>query len=172
MILAALGFILSVTAHCVSLAGVQLPGGGLVWALHAGIFVVWLPAVLVSAKVARYGKQRDFWKTVLAACPVWMRRGLYGLFAYAIINFAIFMVTTSHQMKSQAGAAPPSVIRGFSGHWMVFYGAAFVLLYSRVNAPELYCERKCPNGHSVPPLARFCPECGYAFPESVSGTQI
>jgi hypothetical protein len=163
MLVAAVGLALSVAAHCMSLAGIAIPGGGLVWALHVGIFIVWIPAVLVSLRSSRQMNRKDFWKTALAGCPVWMRRSFYGLFIYAIINFAIFMATTVNQPKPQMGPAPPSVIRGFSGHWMVFYGAAFVLLYSRINAPALFRERKCPNGHLVSHSACFCPECGYAF---------
>jgi len=65
--------------------------------------------------------------------------------------------------RDTTGDAPPSVVRGFSGHWMIFYGAAFAVLYSRIHAPELYRERKCPQGHTASPTARFCSECGYDF---------
>jgi hypothetical protein len=163
MLIAAAGLVLSVAAHCMSLAGIANPGSGLVWALHVGIFVVWIPAVLVSLRPSRQTIRKDFWKTALAGCPVWMRRSFYGLFIYAIINFVIFMATTANQPKPQMGPASAAVIRGFSGHWMVFYGAAFALLYSRINAPALFRERKCPNGHLASPSARSCPECGHAF---------
>jgi hypothetical protein len=170
MTIAAVGLVLSVAAHCMSLAGIEIPGGGLVWTLHVGIFVVWIPVVLVSLRTSRQSNRKDFWKTALAGCPIWMRRSFYGLFAYAIVNFAIFMVTAANQPKHQMGPAPASVIRGFSGHWMAFYGAAFVLLYSRFKAPALFRERKCPNGHLVSPSARFCPDCGYALSIPTSNT--
>ena len=164
MVLAAGGFILSVAAHLAALAGIAVPGGGLVWALHIGIFVVWIPTVLVSSRITRYSNRRDFWKTALAGCPPWMRRALYIVFGYALLNFILFIASTSGHPKP-VGAAPPSVIRGFSGHWMVFYGAAFATLYSVTHAPYLLRERRCPQGHAVAPTARFCPECGYAFPD-------
>jgi hypothetical protein len=164
MVLAGFGLALSIAAHCMALAGVPIPGGRLVWGLHIGIFVVWIPTVLTSMQTTRYANRKDFWKVALAGCPLWMRRAGYILFGYAILNFIVFMATTANQSKQQQiGDAPPSVVRGFSGHWMIFYGAAFAVLYSRIHAPELYRERKCPQGHTASPTARFCSECGYAF---------
>ncbi len=163
MVLAACGLALSIAAHCMALAGVLIPGGKLVWGLHIGIFVVWIPTVLTSKQMTRYANRKDFWKVALAGCPSWMRRAFYVLVGYAILNFIVFIAatTTQPQQQQQAGDAPPSVVRGFSGHWMIFYGAAFAVLYSRIHAPQLYRERKCPQGHTVLPTARFCSECGY-----------
>lgn len=153
-----------------ALAGAVIPGGKLVWGLHIGIFVVWIPAMYVSMRTTRLANRKDFWKVALAGCPDWMRRGLYVLFGYAALNFVIFMATTAGEHKQPTGDAPPSVVRGFSGHWMVFYGAAFAILYSRIHAPQFYRERKCPQGHDVSPAARYCSECGYEFPtETIQG---
>jgi hypothetical protein len=163
MMLAGCGFLLSVAAHLMALFGVPIPGGGLVWGLQIGIFVVWLPTVLVANRITRYTGRKDFWKVALAGCPVWMRRALYIVIGYAIFNFIFFIYSTSGHPKP-AGAAPLSVIRGFSGHWMIFYGVAFATLYSFIHAPHLFSERKCPQGHLASPTAKFCPECGYAFP--------
>jgi hypothetical protein len=164
MVLAACGLALSIVAHCMALAGVPIPGGKLVWGLHLGIFVVWIPTVITSMQTTRYANRKDFWKVALAGCPLWMRRGFYVLFGYGILNFLVFMATTANQPKQQqTGDAPPSVVRGFAGHWMIFYGAAFAVLYSRIHAPELYRERKCPQGHTASSTARFCSECGHDF---------
>src|SRR5436190_19920974 len=131
MVLAGFGLALSIAAHCMALAGVPIPGGKLVWGLHIGIFVVWIPTVLTSMQTTRYANRKDFWKVALAGCPLWMRRAGYILFGYAILNFIVFMATTASQPKQQQiGDAPPAVVRGFSGHWMIFYGTAFAVLYS------------------------------------------
>jgi hypothetical protein len=163
MVLAACGLVLSVAAHCMALAGIPVPGGKLVWSLHIGIFVVWIPTVLTSMQMTRYSNRKDFWKVTFAGCPVWMRRAVYALFGYAILNFIVFTASTGGQPKHLTGPAPPSMIRGFSGHWMVFYGMAFAILFSRIYAPQLYNERKCPQGHTASATARFCSECGYDF---------
>jgi len=167
--LAACGFVLSAGAHCLALANAAIPGGNFVWGLHIGIFVVWVPTVLLSLGVTRNANKKDFWKVVLAGCPVWMRRALYVVFAYAVLNFIVFMASTMSQHSHPTGEAPPVVIRGFSGHWMVFYGAAFAVLYSRIHASRLYRNRKCPQGHAVSPLARFCPECGSVISDAPEG---
>src|SRR6185312_9354330 len=92
MIAAGIGFALSVMAHLLALAGIEPPGGSLVWDLHAGIFVVWIPAVIVSMRTTRFSGRKDFWKVALSGCPVWMRRVFYVIFAYAIINFILFAI--------------------------------------------------------------------------------
>src|ERR1035441_582986 len=95
--------------------------------LHLGVFVVWIPAMLVSMK--RVGNRRkDWWRLVLKGSPEWMRYMVYGFFYYAMVNFAIFI------FQSPPGGFegnPPAVVwRGFSGHWMAFYSAALGILYS------------------------------------------
>jgi len=159
MALALIGFILSVAAHLAAVAGSPIPFGKSVWALHVGIFVVWLPTVLVAYRMTRGANRKDFWKVALVGCPKWMRMALYAVFGYAILNFVFFMATTSSQPQP-AGDAPPQVVRGFSGHWMIFYGAAFATLYSASVVGYSRMDRKCPNGHSATVTAKFCEECG------------
>lgn len=160
MAVAACGLALSLAVHVMALAGDPIPGNHLVWGLHAGIFLVWIPTLLASIRTMRCTNRREFWKVMLAGCPPWMRRAVFVLFGYAIVNFLLFLAAAPSLQNQQEGDLPPAVLRGFSGHWMIFYAAAFAVLYSWIRAPQLYRERKCPNGHVVPATARFCPECG------------
>jgi hypothetical protein len=162
MWIAGCGLVLSILAHVMALAGLAFPGGKLVWALHIGVFVVWFPTVVVLNSMPHVS-QKDIWKVAFAGCPRWMRQGAYALFGYAILNFVFFLATTAGESKQPAGDPPPSAIRGFSGHWMIFYAVAFCTLYSRVHAPHLYRERTCPQGHTASPTARYCSECGHEF---------
>jgi hypothetical protein len=166
LIIAAIGFILSVAAHTYGLMGWTIPGGNAVWSLHVGIFIVWIPTVLVGMRITRDGARKDFWKMALAGCPDWMRYGFYGVFAYAAINFILFIGATGHTRPQ--GDAPPSVVRGFSGHWMVFYYAAFAVLYSAIHSPQLLKTRLCPNGHPVSHADSFCPTCGAALTPAIA----
>ncbi len=159
MALAAIGLLLSIGVHIASLLGLQIPGGELVWSLHLGIFVVWFPAVLVAARANRGRPHGDYWKTVLSGCPLWMRYAGYALFAYAIANFLWFMATKGSQPHHK-GDGDASVIRGFSGHWLVFYGTAFAILYSAYRNPRLLQRQKCPDGHDVSGGDAFCSTCG------------
>lgn len=162
MWVAGCGLVLSMIVHGMALAGQAPPGGKLVWALHIGIFVVWLPTVIALNSMPHFNRN-DIWKVAFAGCPTWMRRGFYILCGYAVLNFVFVFAIAAGERKRSTGDAPPPVVRGFSGHWMVFYAAAFCILYSRGRAPHLYLERQCPKGHTAAPTARFCSECGHEF---------
>jgi hypothetical protein len=133
MIIAAAGFVLSLITHLMALIGKAPPGGGLVWGLHVGIFAVWIPTVLITNRKVQGVQRKVSWETAMLGCPTWMRRTLKVVFVYAIINFILFLLGTVGHPKP-VGPAPPSVVRGFSGHWMVFYGVAFSTLYAAFKA--------------------------------------
>lgn len=160
MLLSAIGLLLSVGSHLAALAGIPMPGGNLVWGLHGGIFVVWLPTVWIANRMARHGRRSDFWKLALSGCPNWARYFLYALFAYAILNFLYGMSVGVGRGKPNEAEGLGSEVRLFSGHWMVFYGAAFATLYSAIKRPELLRSHKCERGHDVSALDEFCSKCG------------
>jgi hypothetical protein len=160
MLLSALGLLLSIGSHLAALAGFPIPGGNLVWFLHIGIFVVWLPTVLVTIRISRHGKRSDLWKLALSGCPAWARYALYGLLGYAVINFILGMSNMPSSYGGVTSATPGAELRLASGHWMAFYSAAFATLYSAINKSSLLKNRKCVQGHDVAPLDEFCPECG------------
>ena len=162
MYLAGLGLILSVIVHVLSLFGMPSPFGETSWVLHGGIFVVWLPTVLALNKLGKDFKRKEIWKAALRACPKWMKNMTYFLFGYAILNFAVFIISdfTGGGSTGDHGDTPAIVFRGFSGHWMAFYCVAMATLYTAIHAKEHDEARKCQNGHPVSPAARFCEECG------------
>jgi hypothetical protein len=129
MALAAIGFVLSVVVHVMSLLNMTVPFGSSAFALHFGIFIVWLPTVIVSQQATKGIKRADFWKEGLKGCPHWMRIIAIGCGYYALINFAIFIFLAPPKGQS-VSPPPPIVLRGFSGHWMAFYAVAFAVLYS------------------------------------------
>lgn len=154
--LSAVGLVLSLWVHLGAAMGRRVAPEALFWILHMGIFVVWLPTVLVARKRVGNRSSKDYWKVVLRGSPDWMRYMVYGFFGYAFLNFALFM--TKAPSGSGSGATPPIVWRGFSGHWMLFYSAALATLYSAAKATEGV--RRCLNGHPVPATATFCSRCG------------
>ena len=160
IVFAAIGMIFSLIAHGCALLGLPQPLGDAAWGLHIGIFVVWLPAVLVSNRLVRDFKRKDFWKAALRGCPNWMRWMTYGFFIYALFNFLTFMVAAPVGQQAPNAPAPPIVFRGFSGHWMAFYSMAIAIMYSAVVVSKRDLARRCPNGHPVSPSAEFCENCG------------
>jgi hypothetical protein len=154
MLLALLGFIASLIAHLFGYAGVEKPFGINPWPLHIGIFVVWLPAVIVAQRLSKEFPQKDLWKATLRGCPPWMRISLYVLFAYAFLSFFVFVVLGAPSGKES------SAVRGFSGHWLIFYYAAFAILYSAIQVSEKDTIRRCKNGHPLKESDKYCSQCG------------
>lgn len=163
MWLAALGFIASTTVHVGAYLGIHILPEPML--LGPGIFVVWLPAVLVSMRLVKDFKQKDFWKAALRGCPQWLRKGIPVLFAYAIINFVIFIINSPNSGRTQIhGVHSFAEIRGFTGHFMIFYAMAFAILYSAIEVGKSDPTLRCPHGHPVPPSAKFCEQCGAEIP--------
>lgn len=160
LVLAVVGLVLSLAVHVVALFGQQQPLGEAVWALHIGIFVVCLPAMLVSYRLVKEFKYKDMWRAALRGCPPWMRRLTAAFGVYAAVNFVIFAALAPPGEAGRVVNAPPIVLRGFSGHWMVFYSAAAAMFYSAVVVAKRDPARRCPNGHPVSPSAVFCEVCG------------
>jgi hypothetical protein len=108
--LAAIGLALSVLSHIEALLGLQGPLGDYEWLLHLGIFVVWLPAVLVSTQLTRNFKRKDFWNAALRGCPPWMKYMVYGFLGYAVLNFIVFLAKAPP--KGGFGPLSPTVVHG------------------------------------------------------------
>ena len=157
-VLSAVGLALSLISHLAALLGTTGPLGDKAWMLHIGCFVVWLPAVLVMNRLTKDVPRRDIWKTALRGSPPWMRNMTYAFLWYAMLNFLVFL--TNAPKATGSGPMPPAVVRGFSGHWMAFYSAALAMLYSGMNLWEQTSPRRCPNGHDVGSMAKFCDQCG------------
>lgn len=159
MALAAVGLVLSLLVHIAALAGLPVPGAAMV--LHIAIFVVWIPACFIANRRTQDVPQRDFWKATLRNCPRWMKRIVYALALYTIVNFTIFTVRTIARPQPK-GNIPPAVVRSLSGHWMAFYAAAFAFLYSQLKAGRPERLRQCPAGHLLAESDALCPFCGAA----------
>jgi hypothetical protein len=166
---ASIGLALSLVVHLASFF-FQPPGGAaLFFALHVAIFPLWIPVVFIVNGTA--GKSlfsmrwswADWW-TVLQGAPAWMRVMTYGFFAYALANFAVFIIFAGMQGTSKYSGAPPAFVwRGFSGHWMALYSAGLAIATAAYLRGPDNLGRKCPNGHAVSPADRYCAKCGRAI---------
>lgn len=159
MLLAGFGFAITLAATIAAWDGVSLIHGTQSEYLFVGIFVVWLPTVLIANRMVRFGRSKDFWKIAFSGCPTWMRQSLYVVIGYAIVNFALaIMGITKLPQTDESDSSFP--IQFASGHLMIFYGVAFAVSYSALHAPYLLKDRKCAEGHTVSPTDNFCPVCG------------
>ena len=162
MVYAACGLVLSLIVHVLSWFGIELGGTKLFFALHIGIFPLWIPVVFIGRQMVGSGMRRgDFWKAALSGCPLWMKYMTYGFFGYAIFNFALFAMNAPTGPKLGVDV-PATVVHGFSGHWMAFYSAGLAVLTTAYRRGLSNLARKCPFGHDVSWDDRFCPTCGAA----------
>lgn len=138
-LLAAAGFFAALVVHCLTFVPIDVeaawPG---VWLLHFGIFVVFVPFVFASRRaVGRLGHT-----DLRAMLPGWAGALLACVFGYAILNFGLMIVHTGGGSPSESHGTfvlenhgrfvrqlseaeyhlqKAYVVRGFSGHWLVFY---------------------------------------------------
>jgi hypothetical protein len=157
--LALVGFLASLIVHFQALMGIDVASSvPSVWFLHGGIFVVFLPFVLLSRKDFT-GNKSLF--AMAKGLPRWVAALGGVIFVYAIINFAVFMVNTDggspvaengryllmehgklirEITATEFAAFKANEVRGFSGHWLVFYfvPAAYFLFWkpSSIQSPS------------------------------------
>jgi hypothetical protein len=153
LVLSVTGLVLSLVAHAAALLGLPPPLGPAAWWLNVGIFVVWLPALIVSTPAGRG-------TVALPGCPGWMRRLTYGFFGYGVVSTLLFRAFT-----------PPESFQGWTGHGLAFYSVAAAILYSAIVLSRSDPARRCPNGHPVSASASVCEACGADIAEpSVAGS--
>ncbi|MGH8107418.1 MAG: hypothetical protein ACREO1_01695 [Arenimonas sp.] len=146
-LIALCGFILSLGVHVSALMGIDVAASFKgVWALHLGIFVVFIPFMLYSwndfgtrPSLIEIGATLPRWAFILGAI----------IFVYAVINFMLFIAGTQggnpaiedgqyvllnhgtlirHLSAEEYAAFQANSVRGFSGHWLVFYFSSFAYL--------------------------------------------
>lgn len=154
VILSGIGLFLCLLIHMAALVKVPFEHYNKVFFLGVGVFIVWVPTVLVSIKLTKDFKQKEFWKAALRGCPVWLKYLVYIMFGYAAFNF-IYMIISGDPSENEATTA-----RFISGHLLVFYSAALGTLYSATQVERIDTARRCINGHPVSASAKFCEECG------------
>ena len=165
MVVSALGVIACFLLHIATFFAGPEFGQRLLFILFSGIFIVWLPTVLLMNRLTRDFKQRDLWKAALRGCPGWMQKTLWVVWGY--VFFAAFILPFLR--GSNPGASPGS----FLIFPAAFYSTSFGVMYSVVNVDRFDASRRCLNGHAISPLAKFCQECGApAAPNSTISASI
>lgn len=116
IVISVLCFLASLTVHILGWMQIVPPGGQTVMFLHVFIFVLFIPLFFL---LKRPEDKKTAIDEFLKQLPKWPLRLTQFLFFYAIAHFIFFIYQTSHYPKN--GVPTYLQIRGFSGHWMVFY---------------------------------------------------
>jgi len=154
-LLACIGFTVTLAIHVATLFGVTYPFEHLLRFIGPGLFIVWLPTVLIMSRLTGDFKQKDLWRAALRGCPGWMRKAQWVIFGYAWIGFFALPVLYGGGMGLPANNA-----RSMSAVLLAFYATAAAGLYSAIRVDTFDVSRRCLNGHRVGSLAKYCEECG------------
>jgi hypothetical protein len=161
ILLSAVGLIISALVHFSTYVGFDPQSDGpAVWLLHIGVFIVFIPAVWVAniKRQADVRKSNQFWPLA----PTWMKNLTNLLGLYAGVNFVIFIYLIMVVMGGGTPEKEPGgyvlrnhgtlvrkiseqeyhryrayIMRGFSGHWVLFYALAMTMAASGVAAKRL-----------------------------------
>lgn len=154
-IAALVGLTCAVAVHVLTFISVRIdPDMPQVWLLHLGIFVVFLPLVVSLRRT--YGQNLS--KAQLCSIlPRWANTLVLLTFAYVFVNFVLFFLRTeggSPEMRDGLYVLQSHgkvirelsyvefklyhayVLRGFSGHWLVFYLVPSLYFLVRRNNQE------------------------------------
>ena len=80
LLLALVGLVVVLSVHVAVLAGSTALFSQVGKLIFQGIFVVWLPTIVVMNRLTRDFKQKDIWKAALRGCPQRMQRAQYVIF--------------------------------------------------------------------------------------------
>jgi hypothetical protein len=142
VVVAAIGWALSVAVSVVGMTGMQVPAV-VTYGVFIGMFPLWLIAVLLMTRLTKNVPNGDLWKAAFRGCPKWLRYAIWASWGY---TFLMFLLTATGNDSAHAG---------FVG---VFYASAlgiFVTAASTTAEPT-----ECANGHPIGPFDKFCRECG------------
>lgn len=152
---------MGLVVHLLTVADVDVTAKvPLVWVLHSGIFVVWLPAILTlkNSRVARDFQKAGTLNTMNPVAllkmmfhntPTWLAVIAIAGLLYAPINFMVFIASQTGVPDIHNGQYilhnhgqliktlteqeyhhyRANELRGFSGHWLAFYGMAAAILF-------------------------------------------
>lgn len=146
------GFVVSLVVHTAAILGTDVQERfPFIWILHVGMFIVFVPMVLAVRKQPGRGNIM----ALLGTFSPWAGVIAPLLFAYVIVNFGIFMVGSADgtpalregkyvlhhkgEVIREISATEyhernAAVLRGFSGHWLLFYFVPFVFFAARREA--------------------------------------
>jgi hypothetical protein len=159
MVVAGIGVLLCLSFYLLGLSGIHPLPARQMPTLFAGVFVVWLPTVLLMNRLTKDFKQKDLWKAALRGCPAWMKTTLW------VVVGSVFVIFFLPVLSKRSPGDAPQIFVLFP---ITFYAISFCVMYSLINVEKRDSVLRCLNGHAISPSAKFCEECGApATPDSM-----
>lgn len=129
------GFVLSLFVHILGLLNRAPFFGWFALLLHFGVFVAMVGVFVAYFRLRRL-EGKGFWKRAFRTSPTWMRWTFLLLFIYAIVNFLSVWNKLFELNGKSLDEVMVIMLRGFSGHWLLFYFATFAAFYSAMRATQ------------------------------------
>jgi len=154
---AALGFVVSLGLHLLSLCRVSFRSPAFAIVLHGGIFLLGVPLTFVLMQRLGLDWHAKRMKALYSMCPGWMKDGRCVVVVYFLMNLAILLYRDPRGDLARAHRyeIPPSVMAFATAGWMLGYYLLFEILYALVNTKPRFCTR----GHPVRIGNEKCPKC-------------
>lgn len=135
--LAIICWAISLVVHFITFTDITFGESPLVWILHIGVFIVMMLSIFYLNKneelkslnekgmSMKEFSSKEYYGIIYRNTPTWFKNILIVCAVYAFVNFGIFMYN-----HPQNGNLHSNIfIRGVSGHWFFFYGAAAGILW-------------------------------------------
>jgi hypothetical protein len=148
-------FVASLAAHLATFVGIDpLESVPDVMLLHLTMFPPFIAGIVYAKKSQRGGLTPQQFQ---AAVPRWLQLLVAVSFVYAMVNFGLFMALSAagaptkrdgryfiahgravaHEItEAEFHQQQAYVVRGFSGHWMLFSSAALLMIVGSRARPE------------------------------------
>jgi hypothetical protein len=155
LILSCFFFVASVFVS-VLIAASMHPSERLIAIVLVGDVLTFVPSIFVMRRLQDGYTQRDVrkhgWDIALRGAPLWLRKSMKALgWCIIVCLFLFFLLPKPGRDK----ASIPFLLPLYLGFLSVYSAA---ILYSALHIDPN--QPKCPNGHPVNSLQKFCPECG------------
>jgi len=138
----------------IGLIGMQAPEQAAFFINFGGI-LVFMASIFVMRSLQDSFTQREIrkqpWAIALRGAPSWVLKALKFWGWCASIAYLAFLLLP----KSRRDAAFLPFVAPL--YVSVFSALSAAIMYSALHIPN---ELKCPNGHPITPLQKFCSECG------------
>lgn len=139
----------------IGLTGTHVPERPAFFIFIGGI-LTFIPSTFVMRSLQDAYTQREirkhFWVIALRGAPPWVAKAIKVWGGCAGIGFLAFLLVP----KSRRDTAFLSLLAPLYLSFVSAWSAAILYSALHIRANEL----KCPNGHPITALQKFCPECG------------
>ncbi len=155
--IALFGALSAITVHISAMLGIDVADKSpFIWLLHVLIFMVWIPTIFSLKKEQEQNKEANAFTLLTKNKPKWLIGLIIAIAVYTGFNFMFSMSNTEGTSKEENGIYSlhnrgkhirniteeeyhlheANVLRGFSGHWILFYTVATIALYKGESKEE------------------------------------